>query len=204
MNSAAKVVLIRAAASTQPFGILPNSMVKYYRQIFSLLGLILALSASGNSQTDIAGWRAARWGMSDSDILGTFGTQLKTLSKPQRFREQHVDLIIPDFKINDHLFTVFFKMDDRTDKLIEVLIRLNEMKSRNRRDDLFSELETLLIKDYGAPGSKVNKKENPLAKYEYWDLRRIWRLPTTTVELDYLWDNSSYASVLGIKYFPTH
>jgi hypothetical protein len=178
-------------------------MVKYYRQILSLLGLILALSASGSSQTDLAGWRAARWGMSDSDILRTFGTQLKTLSKPQRFREQHVDLIIPDLKINDHLFTVFFKMDDRTDKLIEVLIRLNEMKSRNRRDDLFSELEMVLTKDYGAPGSKVNKKETPLAKYEYWDLRRIWRLPTTTVELDYLWDNSSYASTLGIKYFPT-
>ena len=95
-------------------------------------------------------------------------------------------------------------MDDRTDKLIEVLIRFNETKSKKPRDDLFSALEASLVKEFGASRWTRDKIETPAPKLEYRDLERIWRFPTTTIQLDYSWDNSLYVSILGIKYISMH
>jgi hypothetical protein len=187
------------------FGVWLSSIVKYYFRIVSWFSLFIALTGIANSQTDVAGWDKARWGMSNGELIQTFGSQLKKLPKRQRWSlHQYVDYTIPDLRINSQSFTVFFKMDDRTDKLIEVLIRFNETKSKKHRDDVFADVEASFVKTYGVPRWSRDKIETPAPKLEYWDLERIWRFPTTTIELAYLWDNSLYASILGIKYISMH
>jgi ACT domain-containing protein len=55
--------------------------------------------------------------------------RLQKLSKRQAFYKWHTDYVIP-VELAGESYTVFFQMADDTDKLSQVLVRLNEMKSR--------------------------------------------------------------------------
>jgi hypothetical protein len=177
-------------------------MIKRGSKLLGLLSFMLVLGGTGNSQPkDVAGWQDARWGMSDNDIVRTFGSKLKKLPKKQVFRGHHVDYIIPQFEMSGHLFTVFFKMDDRADKLDEVMLRFNEMKSQIPRNDVFDPLESLLAHDYGAPGEKLDKSFKTFGNYQLIDVSTVWKFATSSIELDYSWDNHLHISLLAIKYF---
>src|SRR2546421_12952226 len=115
--------------------------MKHIARIFSLFGLLLTLSVSFHAQQkDTLGWQDARWGMSETDIVRVFDSKLKKLPKREVFVGRHVDYVIPEFEIEDKKFTVFFQMDDDTNKLAQVLIRLNEQKSRIPREPIFNKL----------------------------------------------------------------
>ncbi|MDQ3819427.1 MAG: hypothetical protein M3362_17360, partial [Acidobacteriota bacterium] len=150
---------------------------------------------------DVLGWRDARWGMSEQDIVRAFSPKLKKLSKKEVFLGLHVDYVIPDFGLEGELFTVFFQMGDATNKLSQILIRLNEQESKVPREQIFNRLESLLIREYGPPN--YTKDERYSYEFKGIDLSRRWKFPTTTIELSYGWDNQINASLLTIRYFPS-
>ncbi len=178
-------------------------MMKINR-ILSLLGLLFLLSAPGFTQPkDVLGWQDARWGMSEKDIISVFGLKAKKLPERQLFLGRYVDYAIPEFVIAGKMFTVFFQMDNDSNKLSQVLVRFNEMKSRTSREDIFNRLVSSLAREYGAPSVKSDERQSFLVKFNRIRLNRTWKFPTTTVELNYGWDSQIYASLLTIRYFPT-
>jgi len=179
-------------------------MNKIFR-VSVMLGLLLSVHpVCSAQQKDVLGWQEARWGMVEKDILKAFGPKLKKLPKRLLFLERHVDYVIPEFEIEGNIYTVFFQMDDGNNKLSQVLIRLNEMKSQEPRNQLFESAASLLAREYGNSDKKTDESQlEPSAKVKVVDISHIWKFPTTTVELGYSWDDQIYASLLTIRYFPT-
>ena len=170
----------------------------------TLLGVVLVLSPPCYSrQKDVFGWQSARWGMSNEDIVRVSGSRLKKLPKSEVFLGMHVDYVIPEFDLQGKKFTVYFQIDDATNKLSQILIRLNEQKSRVPRKEIFNSLESLLTREYGKPLDKRDDTRSSSIDFSFVDLTRTWKFRTTTIELAYGWDNQIDASLLTIRYFPT-
>ncbi|MDQ3819286.1 MAG: hypothetical protein M3247_05555, partial [Thermoproteota archaeon] len=159
-------------------------------RILILFSLFLILAVPSSSQPkDVVGWQGTRWGMSEQDLIGVFGSRLKKLPKRMDFLKWHVDYVIPEFQLENNIYTVFFQMDDKTNKLAQVLIRLNEMESQIPREQIFNNLVSLLTREYGSPSGNADNRYSFLVKYKGIDLSRTWKFPTTTIELGYGWDS---------------
>ncbi|HEY8225462.1 MAG TPA: hypothetical protein VIG25_09310 [Pyrinomonadaceae bacterium] len=184
---------------------LPNTLqVKWPAITLTLLGLLLGSSPPCYSQQkDVFGWQSARWGMSNGDIVRVFGVRLKKLAKSEVFLGMHVDYVIPELQLESENFTLYFQISDATSKLSQILIRLNEQNSPVPREKIFNSLESLLERQYGKPLERIDERRTSSDGFVFIDLTRIWRFPTTTVELAYGWDNQIDASLLTIRYFPT-
>ena len=141
--------------------------------------------------------------MSENDITKLFGSRLYRLPARDEFVGLYVDYVIPDFRLDGNIYTVFFQMNHPTNKLDQILIRLNEMETRNPREDAFNNLDRLLTNQYGVPRKSDQKWSEPILKYQSMYLTRTWKFRTSTVELYYGWDNQIFASLLSIRYFPT-
>jgi hypothetical protein len=180
-----------------------NSQHRSAPKLFAAATLLLSLATLSFSQPiDLLGWEKSRWGMSDKDLIAVFGSRLQKLSKRQAFLKWHTDYVIP-VELNGGIYTVFFQMTDDTNKLSQVLVRLNEMKSRTPREDLFNVLASSLAHDYGEPAAKTNDRYRFSTKFNGLALSHTWRFPTTTIEFAYDWDDQIFASTLTIRYFPT-
>ncbi len=178
--------------------------MKHIAGIVGLFGLLLVSSVTCYAQPkDVFGWRDARWEMSEKDIVKVFGAKLKQLPERKVFLGMHVDYVIPEFELESNLYTVFFQMDDVTNKLRQVLIRLNEQESPSPRAQVFNVLAPLLTHEYGEPSDKREHRYTFLGKFNGVELSQTWKFSTTTIELSYGWDSQIYASLLTIRYFPS-
>jgi hypothetical protein len=178
--------------------------VKAAAATVALLVLFLVLSTPCYSQPkDVPGWEGAQWGMSSEDIARVFDARIKKLPKRELFLGSHVDFVIPEFELQGKEFTVYFQISDTTRKLSQILIRLTEQESPEPREKIFNNLESLLKRQYGKPLDLIDERRTSADGFLFIDLTRIWRFPTTTVELEYTWDNQIDTSVLTIRYFPT-
>jgi hypothetical protein len=151
---------------------------------------------------DVAGWETARWGMFNQELVAAFGTRLQKLPKRMTFLNWHADYVLSR-EIGGRAYTVFFQMANDTNKLSQVLVRLDEMESHTPREDIFNVLSSSLARDYGKPTANSNDRYRFGAGFKGMALSRTWRFPTTTVELAYGWDDQIFASTLTIRYFPT-
>ncbi|HSP64403.1 MAG TPA: hypothetical protein VLQ90_15540, partial [Pyrinomonadaceae bacterium] len=105
---------------------------------FTLVALTLLLAPFCFSQPrDVLGWETARWGMSNQNLVSAFGTRLQKLPKPLTFLKWHADYVLTR-EIDGRTYTVFFQMANDTNKLSQVLVRLNEMESRTPREGIFN------------------------------------------------------------------
>lgn len=113
--------------------------MKEAAKTLTLLGLLFGLIFPCHSQhKDVLGWEDIRWGMSNEDIVRVSGSRLKKLPKSEVFLGMHVDYAIPEFELEGKKFTVYFQINDATNKLSQILIRLNEQQSRVPRDEIFN------------------------------------------------------------------
>lgn len=156
---------------------------------------LVALPRQKIFQKDILGWQDARWGMTEADIVKTFSASLKKLPKRALYKNVYVDYVITDLKLNRENFTVHFQMDTKTNRLAQLLIRLDQMKSDSPRNDAFLGLEELLSQKYGTPSYKRDEMEYLISR------TRQWTFPTTTIELSYGYIRSISSSLLTIRYF---
>ena len=178
--------------------------MRHIIKVVLTFGLLLTSSTySYPQQRDVLGWEGARWGMSEAELLKAFSSKLKKLPARQEFLALHVDYVLPEFKLKSETFTVFFQMEKNTNKLAQVLIRLNEQVSRLPREEIFNSLAASLAGEYGEPGNKSDDRYSLSSKYKGIELNRTWKFQTTTIELGYGWDDQIYASLLTIRYFPT-
>ena len=164
--------------------------------------LVLFAVPSSAQQKDVLGWEDSRWGMSERNLITAFGSRLTKLSEPMSFLDLHADYIVAALEIQGQRFTVFFQMDNRTNRLSQVLVRLNEMEARLPREELFSKLDSQLTQQYGPATSRSDERDFK-STIKSVCLNRTWKFSTTTVELYYGWDSQINASLLTIRYFPT-
>jgi hypothetical protein len=137
--------------------------------------------------------------MQESDIVAAFGPKLTKLKKRAQFVSTYADYTIPNYEIDGRNFTVFFEMNRDTHRLSQVLVRLNETKSKAPREDVFGALEDMLSKTLGTPTKR--RELRPTNKgYSRIVLTTKWQFQTTTIELAYDWSNYLNSSILGIRY----
>ena len=178
--------------------------MRHVTKVFLTVSLLLILASDCFPQRrDVLGWDGARWGMSEAELLKAFNSRLKKLPRRMEFFAQYADYVIPEFKMEGQSFTVFFQMDKSTDKLSQVLVRLNEQVALTSREELFNHLASSLSREYGKPTGQKDERYTFKRKYKGIELERAWKFPATTVELGYGWDDQIYASILTIRYFPT-
>lgn len=114
----------------------------------------------------------------------------------------HVDYVIPDIQLANEKFTVHFQMSDTTEKLSQILIRLDEQKSPIPREKVFNSLESALEQLYGKALDKIDERRTS-DDFVFMRLTRVWKFKTTTIDLTCSWDSQIDASLLTIGYFPT-
>jgi hypothetical protein len=188
---------------------LPMSAIKIpemrnIAKVFLALGLLFILGSDCVAQRrDVLGWEGARWGMSEAELLNAFNSRLKKLPERMEFMAQYADYVIPELKLEGESFTVYLQMDKSTNKLSQVLVRLNEQVAPTPREQLFHRLASSLAREYGEPSGQKDERYSFKRKYRGIELERTWRFPATTVELGYGWDDQIHASLLTIRYFPT-
>ncbi|MBV9925778.1 MAG: hypothetical protein JOZ96_12230 [Acidobacteria bacterium] len=174
-----------------------------YTRLFLACGLLLLLCQDClPQQKDVVGWEGARWGMSEAELLKAFNGRLRKLPERKQFFASYAEYVIPGFKLGGEPFTVFFQMDKGTDKLAQIIVRLDEQVSLAPRERLFNSLDASLARAYGRPGQPKDERYTFRGKYKGIALTRTWKFPTTTVELSYGWDDQIYASLLVVRYFP--
>jgi hypothetical protein len=126
-----------------------------------LLLLLIVAPVLAQEAQDLDGWRAAEWGMTESDVLAAFAGEAVRLEKAEHFKDTIGSVAIPKYEIQSTEYRV--PMDNTT------LGVSHEVP--------FGSLENLLTGKYGKPTS---------AKDERVVRSRMWRLPRTVISLNYL------------------
>lgn len=175
-----------------------ESKIKIKKNAICFFLLLIFVIPCYSQKDDVLGWQDAYWGMSEKDLQDTFKSRLKKLPKREIFVQAYVDYIIQDYEIEGRKYTVYFQMSNETNKLVQVLVRDNVIKSSFPQNIYFSELESLFIAKYGTADYKKNDRESYLIS-----LQRRWEFPTSVIELDYTWIDTNDLNLLTIRYFPT-
>jgi len=146
---------------------------------FLVFDLICALPTFGQLK-DVQGWREAKWGMTEDEILKAFKGEAVRLDKIEEWDQLNLyaSIGINNYDINGNKYGVYFAMDKTTKNLKMVQIYLLDTTSgivRNR----FRDLEQLLTEKYGAPSFK-DASDKILNKIVV-----SWNIPSTIIELNY-------------------
>jgi hypothetical protein len=155
-------------------------------------------------KNDVLGWRGARWGMTEADIVKIFGPSLNQVPKREDFSNFYVKYVIRDLEIGEENYTVRFQMDYQNNRLMQILIRpdqINEIGSsfQDRRKNSFFGLEKSIRQEIGPPTSKEDKEDE---KGRFYGTRK-WVFPTSTIELRYTREFNFSSGFVALSYYPT-
>ncbi len=177
-----------------------------------ILILIFSLSTILLSQiTDLKGWNKAHWGIDKTEIKSIFKEQADSI-KVMHFGDTYSDIYLPDFKIGDYNFNVYFQFSKKSKKLVSVLIKpiisdstklkkntksqLSEFELKN----IFDYLEQKLIYKYGKPTLSKDTNDNKTGSYAKI---RNWEFFSSVIEFglrdDRLFGYSTYILYLHYK-----
>jgi hypothetical protein len=153
-------------------------MKKFTVIIFCLIGVMLnTVLFAAQKQVDIKGWNKAQWGMTKEQLSKAFEGQAVMGEKSFTGNKKMYGIVkIPDYEIDDILFTVSLLMDIKDDKLRKIgLSHSDPIESQ------FTSLKILFTQKYGIP--KIDERTNE-GRGDY-KLTATWFLPSTKIELEY-------------------
>jgi hypothetical protein len=154
---------------------------------FSLICPLLTFS----QQKDVLGWREARWGMTEEEILKAFKGEVKVLNKKEIFKDMYASVGINNYDIEGDKYTVFFQMDD--DKKILKQINISATGDSYSYSIRFKSLAQIFTEKYGTPSFK---DDGPYTSVIAWNFR------TSIIELTYMHMKSPNFENLTIIYHP--
>jgi hypothetical protein len=148
---------------------------------FDLLVIILLACAScmglAQSPNDLAGFGAARWGMTRDEVMAAFKGQARRLKKPVTFGRIVGVVEVRQFEIYGSKFGVFFGFDNAG--------RLNgvELSAYPGTETMFESLERRLTEEHGVPTSQETSgdRATPAGMLR----QTTWRVPNTVISLHY-------------------
>ncbi len=145
--------------------------------LLAAIGLVtLSVSLAGaEPPKDVEGWRQARWGMTESQILEAFKGEAIRLDKVDKSPGDNLyaSVGIINFNISGKLFYVRFLMDDYNKVLKRIYITYKKASIID-----FNNLKTMLIDKYGQPQSVDKDKDSYGNIYG-----ATWIFATTIIEL---------------------
>jgi hypothetical protein len=154
--------------------------------IVSPMNLIIAIlffssSAFCDAPEDVAGWKECTWGMTSEQIRNSVDhvTELPE-RKEYSVLGSYAELGIPNYKIAGGTFNVYFRMSNRSDRLVSVCLMLIKSEANVPQKHLFDKLEALLTRKYGDAIWSNDDVVSITAAYT-----REWTFPTTSISLYY-------------------
>jgi len=168
-------------------------MKKYFYIFLCALTPILCF---GQTETNVNGWRNAKWGMTEDEVLAAFPNEAKRSAKPDAYSQGMVSTIeIPNLQISGNDFVAHFLFDAETKRLKAV--NLKPDSSVKALEIIFPTLERNLTEKYGKPDFSSDKSPSiPDAK----EMQRSWKKGQTRIELHYYHDPGINFELLFIVY----
>jgi hypothetical protein len=139
----------------------------------------MAAAEAMAAPADVDGWRQARWDMTQAELEDAFGKTLDRLPGRWEYGSAHAEYALFDVELGGERFTAYFQMNERDDRLQQVLLQA----PRAATDLAYRSVLAALKRRYGEPDETcaVSKAGGgPL-----W-IESTWHFPTTTVHLTLL------------------
>ncbi|MGE0723579.1 MAG: hypothetical protein AB7O45_04355 [Alphaproteobacteria bacterium] len=133
--------------------------------------LLLAL-ATPAAATDLPGFHATRWGMTQAEIDRLYGARLRKPERPIRYHGARVEAALPLIMFDGQTYTAQFQLDDRDGRLQQVLV---ERRGGGTSEERFAALVAALEDRLGAPGLACRRVSDPPSHSV------VWTAGTTTV-----------------------
>jgi hypothetical protein len=150
------------------------------RPLVSLAALVtlLALALGRAEASEPGDWRAARWGMTEDEVLRALSGTVKKLPEPVKLADGNVlAMEAPDEEVGGFSFQVRLVFDG-AGKL--ALVSLKSDPARNLRPEAFDSIRKAMTEKLGRAGA-YSSDDN------FIDLRQeTWRTARTRVDVKYL------------------
>lgn len=142
--------------------------------------------------TDINGWRAARWGMSASQLLAAFPGEARVLTKPESFDFTKTGggkfvapIGIDSFDLSGIPVIVRFLFPEDSARLAAVILQRLDTSATSGSESDYVRLAALLTERYGQ--RSFGHDEKPRRERETVRLEASWFFKRTTIELQYMY-----------------
>lgn len=138
----------------------------------ALIGALLLCLIACRSTTDLRGWRQAKWGMTEEEIVDAFRGEAIRLSPPERYHQAVATVGIEYMQIGGFSFKADFLLDEKTKRLFQVTIRPLHQEEENRIPFVLRDaVKDGLTRKYGEPAIAAGRSFK-------------WVFPSTVIELD--------------------
>jgi hypothetical protein len=166
---------------------------KLWPRVLCVWPLLVVGTIFAQEAQELDGWRAAKWGMTEADVLAAFAGEATRLEKPEEFRSGDIGKVeIPKYEVQSTKYRVRFGFDDKGALSLVVIGPPDNGTVGVSHESAFRSLESLLTEKYGKPTS---------AKDEVPTRTRMWRFPRTVISLTYFVSAAEF-DLLLLSYRP--
>ena len=165
--------------------------------LFLACGLIAEEQEKQSAKDDVQGWRSARWGMTEEEVLAAFPNEAKRLEKPEKYGIVIATVGIKKLQVAGSDFVVHFSFDTEKKRLKQVNLKPDPAsKSLNV---MLPTLERDLTEKYGKPDFASNQAPRVAGMKV---MTRSWKKGATRIELKYVYDPDTNFELLIVAYRP--
>jgi hypothetical protein len=154
-----------------------GGMITPIRLLAGAVTLALAALPAAARPADVAGWQAARWGMTDSDLVDAFGDVLAQLPTRRDYGGAYAARYLPDVALGSRRWRALFQMNAADGTLQQVLL---EPHCEPAAESPFAAARAALTDIYGPPDGRC---ATPGAGGAPRAVELWWTFATTTVRL---------------------
>jgi len=157
--------------------------IKYEIAVATLVVFCFSLLSFKTSirPIDVYGWETVEWGMSSEEVRNVLRKKVKERNiRVDETDNMYSGLQLRGVNIGGSGFRASLWMHNNTDELARIVFVPEKQPSQYEWAEDFIQLENYLVKKYGNPD--VQKTSNDPGT----SADRIWKFPSTNIELSYL------------------
>jgi hypothetical protein len=149
------------------------------------ISVLLVPKIEAQSQVkDVPGWREAKWGMTEGQVLAAFKGEALMLDRDKQIQgdKVHASISIPKLEVEGIMLVAKFRFDNDSNKLEWVTLEPVDDPPYPTQP-YFERLEPLLTSKYGQPSYKTSAAESRTSNGMFMSIG--WNFSTTDIELTY-------------------
>lgn len=160
----------------------------------AILLLLFLFSVSINSYSkprDVYGWDKVRWGMSSAEVENMLSEEIeKRKIRVDEKENMYSELELRGIEFGRIKFRASLWMDMQSNELVRIVFIPEYEPSKYEWAEAFISIEKYLNKKYGKPDVKKTSNDPGTSA------DRLWKFPSTEIELSYLWLGDSELLIL--------
>jgi hypothetical protein len=158
--------------------------------VYAIFSLLLTSVAHATPES-VNGWRQARWGMTEEQVMKTFKGEAVSVEQPKTTLTMRGLVQIPAFSLASTSFEVTFWFADKHLQQISLTKDMSYPGGRN----YFRIIESMLREKYGPPATdRSSDNSSPAA----WKID--WNLKGSNISLFYVGGSSTGSESLSLTY----